>query len=145
MIRHSTPNLRASQPRSIRIGIAAVATAALLISGGCSSASTASTTSTTRSTSNTQRIALVASSTPATSTDVLAAKHGNVTIAFTNDTKAAHGLEIDSPSGAVVGQIPAFDSGTKSLTISVTAGSYTMWCLTNGQKAGLPHALLNVK
>jgi len=64
---------------------------------------------------------------------------------FTNDTNAAHGLEVEAPSGAVVGQIPVFESGTKSLTISVTSGSYTIWCLANGQKAALPHARLNVQ
>ncbi|MEI6571443.1 MAG: hypothetical protein WCO36_08445 [Actinomycetes bacterium] len=145
MIRHSTPSLRATQPRSVRFGAAVAAVTALLIAGGCSSASTGSTTSTTRSTSNTQRVALVASSTPPTSTEVFTAKPGNVTIAFSNDTGAAYGLEVDAPSGEVVGQIPAFNGGTKSLTISVTSGSYTMWCLTNGQKVGLPHTRLNVQ
>lgn len=82
---------------------------------------------------------------PPTSTEVFTAKPGNVTIAFTNDTGAAYGLEVDAPSGEVVGQIPAFNGGTKSLTISVTSGSYTMWCLTNGQKVGLPHTRLNVQ
>ena len=128
----STTSRLNSSSRLARLALAGVASTLLLMAAGCSSSSGA------------QHISLEAS-TPATTTEVFSAKPGTVTVSFAVASNVPHGLQVESPTGAVVGQIAEFKNDTKSVTVSVTTGSYTIWCLANGQKASMAHARINVQ
>ena len=133
-----------SNSRLARLALAGATSTLFLVAAGCSSSTTASTTTQQPASTGAQHISLVAS-TPATTTEVFSAKPGSVTVSFAVPSNVPHGLQVESPSGAVVGQIAAFENGTKSVTVSVTTGSYTIWCLTNGQTASIAHARINVQ
>ena len=113
-----------SNSRLARLALAGAASALFLVAAGCSSSTTASTTTQQPASTEAQHISLVAS-TPATTTttEVFSAKPGSVTVSFAVPSNVPHGLQVESPSGAVVGQIAAFENGTKSVTVSVTTGS----------------------
>ena len=73
----------------------------------------------------------------------LAAAAGTVTIAFTNQSPEQHNLTTQKGTdGAVVGATPTFDGGTKTLTVKLTAGTYTFYCSVPGHRmAGMQGTL----
>jgi plastocyanin len=145
--------------------LAAAALAAGL--GGCGSSSTSSsTTSSTESSAapSTSTSSAAASSTAATppptgaaqvvkleanpggalsyNTTALTAKAGKVTIEFTNMAPLQHNVTVESASGQSAGATPTFSGGTKSVTLNLTAGTYTFFCSVPGHKqAGMQGTL----
>jgi plastocyanin len=73
----------------------------------------------------------------------LSAKAGNVTIAFTNLAPVEHNLTVASPSGAVLGATPTFMGATKTVTVSLTPGTYKFYCTVPGHRqAGMEGTLV---
>jgi uncharacterized cupredoxin-like copper-binding protein len=145
-----------------RILLAAAAIAALAVAGCGSSSSTTSTasTSTAPAAAATTTTAATTSSTPATTTaasgtsklsivpiaanpsgmlmftsNTLAAKAGKVAIVFTNKSSLAHNFTLATTSGTVLGATPTFAGGTKTLTLTLKAGTYTYYCSVPGHRA----------
>jgi plastocyanin len=78
-------------------------------------------------------------------TTSLSAKAGKVTINFTNQATLEHNLTIASSSGAVVGATPTFAGGTKTLTVSLTPGTYKYFCTVPGHRQAGMEGTLTVK
>jgi plastocyanin len=73
----------------------------------------------------------------------LSAKAGKVTINFTNQASLEHNLTVASSSGAVVGATPTFQGGSKTLTATLTPGSYKFYCSVPGHRqAGMEGTLV---
>ena len=71
------------------------------------------------------------------SKSTLTAKAGTVTISFTNSSPLAHNLTVQQgTSGAVVGATPTFMGGTKTVRLTLKAGTYTYYCSVPGHRAG---------
>jgi plastocyanin len=67
----------------------------------------------------------------------LTAKAGKVTITMTNMSPEGHNITIQKgSSGPVLGATPTFMGGTKSVSLSLKAGSYTFFCSVPGHRAG---------
>jgi plastocyanin len=74
-------------------------------------------------------------------TKQLSAKAGTVTIAFTNSAPIEHNLAVAQGS-AVIGSTPTFSGGSKTLTLSLKAGTYTFFCTVPGHRqAGMEGTL----
>jgi len=72
----------------------------------------------------------------------LTAKAGKVTIGFTNAASLAHNLTIESSSGSQVGATPTFEGGTRTLALSLKAGTYKFYCSVPGHRqAGMEGTL----
>jgi plastocyanin len=69
-------------------------------------------------------------------TTSLSAKAGKVSIAFTNMAPLGHNMTIASSSGTVVGATPTFQGGTKTLAVTLKAGTYKFYCSVPGHRAG---------
>jgi plastocyanin len=147
-----------------RILLAASAVAALAVAGCGSSSSTTSATTTAASTPATTTTSTT-SSTPAAapassgsskvliaanpsgmlafSTTSLKAKAGKVTIDFTNQAPVPHNFTLATSSGTVLGATPTFSGGSKTLTVTLKAGSYTYYCSVPGHRqAGMQGTLV---
>jgi plastocyanin len=75
----------------------------------------------------------------------LTAKAGKVTIQFTNKSPLGHNFTLQKgTSGAVIGATPTFSGGTKTLTVTLTAGTYTYFCSVPGHRAAGMHGTLTV-
>jgi plastocyanin len=67
----------------------------------------------------------------------LSAKAGKVTITMTNMSPLGHNITIQQgTSGSVLGSTPTFNGGSKSVTLSLKAGTYTFFCSVPGHRAG---------
>jgi plastocyanin len=67
----------------------------------------------------------------------LSAKAGKVTITMTNMSSEGHNITIQQgTSGAVLGSTPTFQGGTKSVSLSLKAGTYTFYCSVPGHRQG---------
>jgi plastocyanin len=67
----------------------------------------------------------------------LSAKAGKVTITMTNMAPIGHNLTIQQgTSGAVLGSTPTFQGGSKSVSLTLKAGTYTFYCSVPGHRAG---------
>jgi plastocyanin len=67
----------------------------------------------------------------------LSAKAGKVTITMTNMAPLGHNITIQQgTSGSVLGATPTFQGGTKSVTLTLKAGTYTFFCSVPGHRAG---------
>jgi plastocyanin len=67
----------------------------------------------------------------------LSAKAGKVTITMTNMSPIGHNITIQQgTSGAVLGSTPTFQGGTKSVSLTLKAGTYTFYCSVPGHRAG---------
>ncbi|MDQ6805897.1 MAG: plastocyanin/azurin family copper-binding protein [Actinomycetota bacterium] len=124
-----------------KILLAATAVAALAIAGCGSSSSTTTSSSTPASTPSTSGAGTVAISAAPSgmlmfNTTSLTAKAGKVTIAFTNNAPVDHNLTIASSSGSVLGATPTFKGGTKMVTLTLKAGTYTFYCSVPGHEMG---------
>ena len=74
-------------------------------------------------------------------TKQLSAKAGTVTITFTNVAPLEHNLTIAQGS-KVLGATPTFGGGSRTLTLSLKAGSYTFYCSVPGHRqAGMEGTL----
>lgn len=76
----------------------------------------------------------------------LSAKAGTVTISFTNSSPLAHNLTVQQgTSGPVVGATPTFMGGTKTLKLTLKAGTYTFYCSVPGHRAAGMQGTLTVQ
>ena len=76
----------------------------------------------------------------------LTAKAGTVTISFTNSSPLAHNLTVQQgTSGPVVGATPTFMGGTKTLKLTLKAGTYTFYCSVPGHRAAGMQGTLTVQ
>lgn len=79
------------------------------------------------------------------STSTLAAKAGNVSVDFTNMSPLEHNVTIESSSHAVVGATPTFKGESKTLTLTLKAGTYKFYCSVPGHRAAGMEGTLVVK
>lgn len=71
----------------------------------------------------------------------LSAKAGKVTITMANMSPLPHNLTI-AQSSSVLGATPTFTGGSRSLTLTLKAGSYTFFCSVPGHRqAGMEGTL----
>ena len=67
----------------------------------------------------------------------LSAKAGKVTITMTNMAPIGHNITIQQgTNGSVLGSTPTFQGGTKSVSLTLKAGTYTFYCSVPGHRAG---------
>jgi plastocyanin len=136
--------------------------AAVLAGCGSSSSSSSSTTSSTPATTASTHAATPAPSSTTSggqklkiaanpegqlkyTTSSLTAKAGNVTIDFTNAAPLAHNLTIASSSGAVAGETPTFQGGSKTLSAKLSPGTYKFYCTVPGHRAAGMEGTLTVQ
>jgi plastocyanin len=73
----------------------------------------------------------------------LAAKAGSVAIDFTNSASLEHNVTVESSSGTVVGATPTFQGGSKTLKLTLKAGTYKFYCSVPGHRqAGMEGTLV---
>jgi plastocyanin len=71
----------------------------------------------------------------------LTAKAGKVTIDFANASPIQHNLVV-AKGTSVAGSTPVFNGGTKTLTVTLTKGTYTYYCSVPGHRqAGMQGTL----
>lgn len=76
----------------------------------------------------------------------LTAKAGTVTISFTNSSPLAHNLTVQQgTSGPVIGATPTFMGGTKTVKLTLKAGTYTYYCSVPGHRAAGMQGTLTVQ
>ncbi len=76
----------------------------------------------------------------------LAAHAGKVTVAFANNAPEAHNLMIQQGNGGpIVGAIPTFQGGSKTLTVTLKPGTYTFFCGVPGHREGGMQGILTVQ
>jgi plastocyanin len=78
-------------------------------------------------------------------TTSLTAKAGKVSIAFANSAKIPHNVTIAASSGAVLGATPTFEGGSKTLSVSLKAGTYKFYCSVPGHRAAGMEGTLTVQ
>ena len=109
---------------------------------GTSSATNATTSSSSAAAAGTggsSSLAIAANPSGSLSYDkkTLSAKAGKVTITMTNMSPIGHNITIQQgTSGAVLGSTPTFQGGTKSVSLTLKAGTYTFYCSVPGHRAG---------
>lgn len=72
------------------------------------------------------------------------AKAGKVTIEFANQSPLSHDVVLIDSANKILGQTPVFDHGTKSFTVTLTAGKYTYYCSVPGHRAAGMQGTLTV-
>jgi plastocyanin len=76
----------------------------------------------------------------------LIAKAGAITISFTNKSPLAHNLTVQQgTNGPVLGATPTFTGGTKTLKLTLEAGTYTYYCSVPGHRAAGMQGTLTVQ
>ena len=98
---------------------------------------TSTSTSTTASTGVSQGLAIAANPSGLLkyTKSTLSAKAGKVTIAFNNSSPLAHNFTLQQgTNGKILGATPTFQGGTKTLTVSLTPGTYTFFCTVPGHR-----------
>jgi plastocyanin len=75
----------------------------------------------------------------------LTAKAGAVSIDFTNMAPLSHNVTVASASGAVLGALPTFTGGTKTLSLTLKAGTYKFYCTVPGHRAAGMEGTLTVQ
>src|SRR5438128_1689285 len=75
----------------------------------------------------------------------LGAKAGKVSIAYTNGSPIEHNLTIESSAGATVGATETFTGGSKTLTVTLKAGTYKFYCSVPGHRQAGMEGTLTVK
>jgi plastocyanin len=67
----------------------------------------------------------------------VSAKAGKVTITMTNMSPVGHNVTVQQgTNGSVLGSTPTFQGGSKSVTLTLKAGTYTFFCSVPGHRAG---------
>ena len=79
------------------------------------------------------------------STKSLSAKAGKVSIDFTNASPLGHNMTIESSSGETVGSTPTFQGGSKTLSLTLKAGTYKFFCSVPGHRQAGMEGTLTVK
>jgi plastocyanin len=154
-----------TQPRAktrsvLSISLAALAAAALVVAGCGSSKSktsestaapaapaTTSTTSTSAAApaaAGNTKLALAANPSGELKFDKtsLTAKAGTVAIDFTNSSPLPHNVTVASSSGSVVNETSTFQGGSKTVTMTLKAGTYKFYCSVPGHRqAGMEGTL----
>lgn len=75
-------------------------------------------------------------------TKTLVASSSHVTINFTNRSPLPHNVTIANAQGKVLGATPTFMGGTKTLSLTLPAGTYTYYCSVPGhEQAGMKGTL----
>jgi len=76
----------------------------------------------------------------------LTVKAGTVTISFTNRSPLAHNLTVQQgTNGPVLGATPTFMGATKTLKLTLKAGTYTFYCSVPGHRAAGMQGTLTVQ
>jgi plastocyanin len=78
-------------------------------------------------------------------TTSLTARAGTVSIDFTNKAPLSHNLTVASSSGEVLGATPTFTGGSKSLSLTLKAGTYKFYCTVPGHRAAGMEGTLTVQ
>jgi len=147
---------RAATRSPSKVSLAALAVALLALAGCGSSSSTTSSATTTPTSTATAPAAAAGGGNALTlaadpegmlkfSTTSLSAKAGAVTIAFTNSSALQHNLTVASAAGTEVGAIPAFQGGSKTLTLNLKPGVYKFYCTVPGHRQAGMEGTLTVK
>jgi plastocyanin len=68
-----------------------------------------------------------------------------VSVDFTNMSPLEHNVTIESSSHAVVGATPTFKGESKTLTLTLKAGTYKFYCSVPGHRAAGMEGTLVVK
>jgi plastocyanin len=76
-------------------------------------------------------------------TKQLSAKAGTVKITLTNASSLEHNVTV-SEGSKVLGATPTFIQGTRTLTLTLTPGSYTFYCSVPGHRQGGMEGTLSV-
>ncbi len=79
------------------------------------------------------------------STTSLTAKAGKVSIDFTNTASLEHNVTVASSTGAVLGSTPTFNGGSKTLSLTLKAGTYKFYCSVPGHRTAGMEGTLTVK
>jgi plastocyanin len=79
------------------------------------------------------------------STTSLTAKAGKVSIDFTNTASLEHNVTVASSTGAVLGSTPTFNGGSKTLSLTLKAGTYKFYCSVPGHRMAGMEGTLTVK
>jgi plastocyanin len=69
---------------------------------------------------------------------------GKVTISFTNKSPLPHDVVLINSKNKILGKTPIFNGGTKSFTVTLTAGKYTFYCSVPGHRAAGMQGTLTV-
>ncbi len=120
--------------------------AAIAVTTATTAITTTPTTSTNATTgAQTLQLSANASGQLMFSTNTLTAKAGKVTIVFTNQSPLGHNLTVQvGTSGKVLGHTPTFRGGSRSLTLTLKAGTYTYYCSVPGHRQAGMHGTLTV-
>ena len=62
-------------------------------------------------------------------------KPGKVNIVFTNMAPLEHNVNVESSSHAIEGSTPTFKGGSKTLSVTLKAGTYKFFCSVPGHRA----------
>ena len=109
-------------------------------------ATTATTTSTPQeSATSEQKLTLAAGSGLSYDKKSLSAKAGAVSIAFTNSSALEHDVSVESSSGEQLGATEKFVGGTKTLKLTLKAGTYKFFCSVPGHRQGGMEGTLTVQ
>jgi plastocyanin len=69
-------------------------------------------------------------------------KYTKITIVFTNNSPLGHDVVLINSKNKVLGKTPVFDKGSKSFSVTLTAGKYTYYCSVPGHRqAGMQGTL----
>jgi plastocyanin len=122
-----------------RVAAAGALTAVLLVAGGGTSAIAA-----TARTASAHQVAIAANTTGLLkyTKSSITTTPGAVTIVFTNKSPLSHDVVLINSKNKILGRTPVFDHGTKSFTVTLTAGKYTYYCSVPGHRqAGMQGTL----
>lgn len=75
----------------------------------------------------------------------LTAKAGKVSIDFTNMSPLGHNVTIESSSHKILGALPTFQGGSKTLTLDLKPGTYKFFCSVPGHRMAGMEGTLTVK
>lgn len=145
--------------RTLPASLLALALGAFVLAGCGGSSSTSSSASAPLSTPSTTQSSTAPTPTPAGALSLeanpegqlkynktsLTAKAGKVAIAFTNMSPIAHNVTVESSAGKVLGAVPTFQGGTKTLTLDLKPGTYKFFCSVPGHRMAGMEGTLTVK
>jgi plastocyanin len=75
----------------------------------------------------------------------LTAKAGKVSIDFSNMSPLAHNVTVESASHKILGAVPTFQGGSKTLTLDLKPGTYKFFCSVPGHRMAGMEGTLTVK
>src|SRR5664279_4965042 len=141
--------------RSISKILAPALATGLLVLAGCGSSSTSSSSSASPAATSTPAspggsgasLSVAADSEGQLKFDTtsLSAKAGTVSIDFTNMSSLGHNITVESSSGSVVGSTPTCQGGSKTLSLSLKAGTYKFYCSVPGHRQAGMEGTITVK